>query len=282
MEQGHPSQTAHRVAKHRAMHQLLDTPRVFDDPVALRILGPRQRDALRREACRGDGPLARGLRAGMVARSRIAEDALRDAIGRGIRQYVVLGAGLDTFAYRNPYPASALQVFEVDHPSTQAWKRRLLRDAQIPLPATLRFVPVDFETQTLAERLREGGYRSDEPAFFSWLGVTMYLRRESLLSTLGFIASTPGNSVVLDHVLAPSVLGPLDRLSLKLIAWRCARLGEPWLSCLEPHALQRDLESLGFRSVEQLQAEDINALLFDGGRGKLKFRRIAQLVKAQA
>ena len=282
MQTGHPSRTAHRVAKHRAVHQLIDTPRVFDDPVALRILGTQEREALLRGAHRRDGPLSRGLRAGMVARSRLAEDALHEAVARVMRQFVVLGAGLDTFAWRNPYPASALQVFEVDHPSTQAWKRGLLDEAAMAPPVSLRFVPVDFETQTLAERLRESGYRSDEPAFFSWLGVTMYLRHDSVMSTLRFIASTPGSSVVFDHVLAPSVLGPLDRLSLRLIAWRCARLGEPWLSSFEPQALQHELTSLGFRRVEQLAAETINARLFDGGHGKLRFRGIAQLVKAQA
>ena len=282
MEAGRPSQTAYRVAKHRAMHQVLDTPRVFDDPIALRILGAADGSTLVTAARKEDSPLSRGLRAGMVARSRIAEDALHEAVKRGVRQYVVLGAGLDTFAYRNPHGAAGLRVFEVDHPATQAWKRKLLEDAGIPLPETLTFVPVDFETQTLAERLWDSGFRGDEPAFFSWLGVTMYLTRESVMSTLGFIASVPGSSVVFDHVLAPSALGPLDRLSLKLIAWRCARLGEPWFSYFEPRTLQRDLEATGFRHVEHIPADTINARLFEGGRGRLKFRRIAQLVKAQA
>lgn len=282
METGRPSQTAYRVAKHRAMHQVLDSPKVFDDPVALRILGADERSAVRREARRHDGPLSRGLRAGMVARSRIAEDALREAMQRGVRQYVVLGAGLDTFAYRNPYPAPALQVFEVDHPATQAWKRQLLDAARIPLPASLTFVPVDFETQSLADALRAGGFRTDEPAFFSWLGVTMYLTRESILATLGFIASTPGNSLVFDHLLAPATLGPLHRMALRMMAWRCARLGEPWQSFFEPQSLQRDLLAAGFRHVEHVDAREINARLFDGGRGKLKYRPVAQVVKARA
>src|SRR5262249_32483033 len=141
-----------------------------------------------------DSSFGRALRLFLVARSRCAEDALAHAVAAGVRKYVILGAGLDTFAYRNPYAAQALRVFEVDSPATQAWKRDLLRRTRIAEPASLTFVPVDFETQSLAEELRAAGFREAEPAFFSWLGVTMYLTRDAIFSTLSYVASCAAGS----------------------------------------------------------------------------------------
>jgi methyltransferase (TIGR00027 family) len=129
MREDRPSLTAYRVALSRAAHQLFDDPRVLDDPLALRIIGTQGAEELRSNRHRCAATPGRYLRAFVVARSRLAEDLLADAVQRGVRQYVVLGAGLDTFAYRNPYPVSLLEVFEVDHPATQAWKRRLLAAA---------------------------------------------------------------------------------------------------------------------------------------------------------
>ena len=140
--QGTPGRTAFRVADRRAAHQLLDRPLVFEDPLAVRIVGGRVDTK--------ESPMLRALRALMALRSRFAEDRLANASTRGIRQYVLLGAGLDTFAYRNPY---GVRVFEVDHPATQSWKRKLLEEARIVPPETVTFVAVDFEDDDLAERL---------------------------------------------------------------------------------------------------------------------------------
>src|SRR5262245_21621582 len=126
MKLDQPSATAYRVAMRRAAHQLLDEPKVLDDPVALRIVGPRAEASIRSDPRRFQSRVGRVLRAFLVARSRCAEDALKVAVAAGVRQYVVLGAGLDTFAYRNPYVAQSLRIFEVDHPATQGWKRSLL------------------------------------------------------------------------------------------------------------------------------------------------------------
>ena len=109
----------------------------------------------------------------------------------GVRQYVILGAGLDTFAYRNPYSYDDLKVFEVDHPASQKWKRQQLDAAKIPIPKNLILAPIDFENQTLADQLQEAGFKADEPSFFSWLGVTMYLNRETMMATMNYIASWP-------------------------------------------------------------------------------------------
>jgi methyltransferase (TIGR00027 family) len=192
MRADRPSLTAQRVAMSRAAHQLFDEPKVLEDPLALRIIGPESAEVLRSERSRYAAGPARHLRAFLIARSRLAEDTLADAVSRGVHQYVILGAGLDTFAYRNPHPASSLKVFEVDHPRTQAWKRGQLSSAAIAVPESLTFVPVDFETQTLADGLRCAGFRAEEPSFFSWLGVSMYLTREAVLSALGYVAALPG------------------------------------------------------------------------------------------
>src|SRR5262249_39234406 len=152
-----------------------------------------QQDQSRTEATR----LSLYLRAFVAARSRYAEDELSLAVERGARQYVILGAGLDTFAYRNPYPEGALRVFEVDYPATQVWKRARLKEVGIPLPRDLKFAPVDFEKRALSalpDGLREAGYDPNLGSFFSWLGVAPYLTVEGVMTTLRFIASAPKGS----------------------------------------------------------------------------------------
>jgi methyltransferase (TIGR00027 family) len=151
MAEGRPSETAQGAAIHRAAHQLLDVPKILDDPFALRIIGADAEASLRANPWRFQK--SRFLRAFIVLRSRYAEDGVASAVQRGIRQYVILGAGLDTFGYRNPYPGSRLRVFEVDHPATQSWKRLRLREAGMMIPDSLIFTPVDFEQQTLADGL---------------------------------------------------------------------------------------------------------------------------------
>src|SRR5580700_6523867 len=154
MQEGKFSRTAQRVAIRRAAHQLLDEPKVLDDPLALRIIGTEAAAALRSDP-KEDHVFARAFRAFMAARSRYAEDELARAVEVGVTQYVILGAGLDTFAYRNPHPG--LRVFEIDHPATQTWKREQLQSAGIAVPVGLTFVPVDFEGQTLADGLGRAG-----------------------------------------------------------------------------------------------------------------------------
>ena len=152
MQDARPSRTALRVALRRAAHQLYDArPLVLDDPIAVSILGDSYADELSRTPTRPDRPFSVALRAFLVARSRYAEDNLARAISQGVTQYVLLGAGLDTFAHRNPY--LQLRVFEVDHPATQQWKRGLLENSRLPSPANLIYGPVDLECQSLPERL---------------------------------------------------------------------------------------------------------------------------------
>ncbi len=176
MDTGAPSSTALGAAKLRAVHQILEYPRVLHDPYAIRILGPGAETELRAGLAKYQEARTRGLRAGMVLRSRYADDRFRAALARGVRQYVVLGAGLDTFAWRNQYPEHLLRIFEIDHPATQAWKRARLAEMGMAVPRALTFAPVDFERESLSEGLARAGFRTDQPAFFSWLGAAIYLR----------------------------------------------------------------------------------------------------------
>jgi methyltransferase (TIGR00027 family) len=265
MKADRPSATAYRVAMRRAAHQILDEPKVLDDPVALRIVGPRAEASIRTDPSRLQSRVGRVLRAFLVARSRRAEDALGVAVSAGVRQYVVLGAGLDTFAYRNPYAAQGLRVFEVDHPATQGWKRELLGKVRIEEPASLTFVPVDFETQTLPERLSACGFRADAPAYFSWLGVVMYLSRETVMSTLAFIAGHPaGSGITFDYLVPPSSLPFLRRIGFWIMSRRVAAAGEPWRTWFDPVRLADDLRGLGFTRLEDLDGPALDARYFGG------------------
>jgi methyltransferase (TIGR00027 family) len=266
MISGRPSLTAQRVAQSRAAHLLLDAPPpVLNDPVAVAILGAGAERSIRRQRMRFDAPPARYLRAFLVVRSRIAEEALDSALARGVRQYVVLGAGLDTFAYRNPYPHAALRVFEVDHPATQEWKRTLLAQAGIPLPASLTRVAIDFERDTLAGGLDAAGFDRSAPAFFSWLGVTMYLRAPTITATLAYIAGLPrGSTLVFDYAVPPQALAPLRRAFYRGRLLRVAAAGEPWHSFFTPAQIDADLAALGFTRREDLGPEELNARYFAG------------------
>jgi methyltransferase (TIGR00027 family) len=261
MQEGKFSRTAQRVAIRRAAHQLLDRPRVLDDPLALRIIGSEAEEALRSNP-KEDHAFSRAFRAFMAARSRYAEDELARAVAHGVRQYVVLGAGLDTFAYRNPH--SGLNVFEVDHPATQAWKREQLRAAGIAVPAALTFVPVDFERQTLADGLRQSAFDTGVAAFFSWLGVTPYLTRDACMITLSFVAKMPaGSGVVFDFAVDPALLNAGQRIALGVLSKRVAAAGEPFQLFFDPKKLQDELKGMGFHRTEFLQGKEINARYFN-------------------
>jgi len=273
MIEARPSATAQRVAMRRAAHQIIDTPRVFDDPLALRILGEKAAADLRSSAEKLQDSALRSLRAFLVARSRFAEDELAGAVSRGASQYVILGAGLDTFAYRNPFAESALRVFEVDYPATQLWKQRLLAEAGITIPSSLSYAPVDFEHQTLADGLAQAGFDPQKITFFSWLGVTPYLTRAAVMSTFAYIASTPpGGSVVFDYAVPRSTLGLLGRLAFDALARRVASAGEPFQTFFDPQDLATELPRAGFCQLEDLDANAINSRYFKDRADGLKVR----------
>ena len=243
----------------RAAHQSLDDPKVFEDPLAVVIAGEPDGQAS------AEHPYSRSLRAFIAVRSRYAEDQLADAVERGIRQCVVLGAGLDTFAYRNPWRSAGLHVFEVDHPATQEWKRAQLREAGIAIPEEMTFAAVDFERESLEEGLLTAGFDKRKPAFFSWLGVTPYLSRPAFDATIEFIASMPtGSGVVFDFAIERRLLTPTQQLALDTMAALVARAGEPFQLFFDPSALVSDLARIGFGNIEDLNCDQINARYFAG------------------
>lgn len=281
MRPDQPSATAFRVAMSRAAHQLLDRPVVMDDPIALRIVGSRGVAHIREHPRRYHSVFGRALRLILVARARCAEDALAAAVARGVDQYVVLGAGLDTFAYRNPHAPERLRVFEVDFPATQAWKRELLSRAGIAEPASLTFVPVDFERDALEAELRTAGFRADRPAFFSWLGVSMYLTRPTVTTTLAFVAKRPpGSGITFDYMTPPSRLPWMARIAFSLVSRRVASYGEPWRTFFDPGELASELRALGLEPTEDLDGPALDARYFGGKQPSLGRNRVSRVVTA--
>lgn len=263
MKEGAPSRTAYGAARRRAEHQLFDFPHVFEDPMALRILGPNAIVAIMLGSLNAYLPRVRRLRAFIAARSRYAEDQLVNAVASGTAQYVVLGAGLDTFAYRNSSSGCALRVFEVDHPDTQAWKKRCLAEAAISVPSSLTFVPLDFERQRLGTELKKAGFRLNEPAFFSWLGVTPYLTREAVSATFSLVHSfCPDNAIAFDYARPRQASSGDETIAFDALSARVGRAGEPFRGFFEPEALACDLKTIGFRRVAAPTADQINGLYF--------------------
>jgi methyltransferase (TIGR00027 family) len=254
VQTGQPSHTARGAAAYRAIHQTLDGGVIFSDPFAARILDDETRSLLDQTAA--DQSL-RPWRLFIAARSRFSEDTLAACVDRGVRQVVVLGAGLDTFSLRNPHAGQGVRVFEVDYPATQHWKRERLKQAGLAVPASLTFVPVDFERQSLGDGLMAAGFQADSPAFFQWLGVVPYLTREAVSLTLDFIAGVPESEVVFDYA-EPFENYPADRrVHVMEVAAQAAARGEPWLSLFDPAELSKMLRNKGFGIVEDLGLAEI-------------------------
>jgi methyltransferase (TIGR00027 family) len=225
--------------------------------------------------------VGRDARAFMAVRSRYSEDQLAIAVAQGITQYVILGAGLDTFAYRNPYPS--LRVFEADIPATQALKRAMLAEAGINEPESLTFVPLDLEHHTLAEDLAEAGFDPARPAFFGWLGVIPYLTLTTFRATLSTIARLPAATAVsFDYTLAPGSLSQAGRTAFDALAGRVAKAGEPFQLFFTPRTMASELRQAGFHRFEQLNYEQLNELYFKERADGLKLSavRLAMLVTA--
>ncbi|MBV9773763.1 MAG: class I SAM-dependent methyltransferase [Gemmatimonadetes bacterium] len=282
MREGEGSRTAERVAARRAVHQILDDPVVFADPLAWAVLRPAAAQRLREDPRQLDrSPAGRFLRAFLAARSRLAEDRLRDAVARGVRQYVVVGAGLDTFAYRNPHADAGLRVFEVDHPATQAVKRARLADAGVSVPESVAFVPADLASVPLGAALRGTGFDPSTPSFFSWLGVVPYLERQAIRATLESVASLPAEAtLVFDYGAPPPWYRWLTRLALRRMGERVAAAGEPWKTFFRPAELLRELHGAGFRSVEDLGPGELNRRYFAGRRDGLRVGGVGHVVVA--
>jgi methyltransferase (TIGR00027 family) len=271
LRQGKPSITAQGAAEGRAAHQLLDRPLIFEDRLALRILGKEGEAKLRSDLANHQAPLMRALRGQFVGRSRYAEDALAAAVGGGTRQYVVLGAGLDTYAYR--HTGSAVRVFEVDHPATQAWKRERLAEVGIDVPTSLSFAPFDFGVQGLPDGLSKAGFDKREPTFVACLGVSYYLQAEAFHETLRWVASLAGSSELAFDFMPPQAqLSAQGRAAFEQVAAMVASHGEPVRSSFEPRQLSDRMLRLGFREAEVMTADEVNARSFEPVGSELRMR----------
>jgi methyltransferase (TIGR00027 family) len=278
LREGQPSHTARGAAAYRALHQTLDGGAIFSDPFAGRILDDETR--ARRDEIAAK-PSLRPMRLFIAARSRFSEDTLSACVARGVRQIVVLGAGLDTFALRNPHESQGVRVFEVDYPATQTWKRERLKQAGLAVPASLTFAPVDFERQSLADGLAASGFQAGRPAFFQWLGVVPYLSRDAISVTLDFIADVPGSAVVFDYA-EPFANYPAGRReNVMALAASAAARGEPWLSLFDPAEVSDMLRAKGFGVVEDLGLAELTERFYGTLKQGIVIRPGGHVVRAQ-
>ncbi|MGA3223687.1 MAG: SAM-dependent methyltransferase [Acidobacteriaceae bacterium] len=254
MKPNEPSRTALMIARQRAAHQVLDHGSILYDPFAMKILREQEKDVLQ---FANQHPLASIGRLITTARSRIAEDALSRAVERGVRQVVILGAGLDTFALRNPHGAQQIRIYEVDHAATQAWKRQRLGEAQIALPPWLILVPVDFERDDLGEKLVAAGFEQNLPAFFTWLGVVPYLTEDAIGRTLNYMSSIQNSEVVFDYTEPPEAFSEEMRETVTKRTEQLEKIGERWASRFEPAGMAAILRSHGFCAIEDISFQEI-------------------------
>ncbi len=253
VNEGSFSATAFGTAVMRARHQS-ENPRILSDPIVGRLLTvippPAPPAGLGGNVPERLGNLKPSV---FVVRSRYAEDELALAAERGVRQYVILGAGLETFAFRQPDYGVHLTIYEVDHPLTQQWKREALGRAGIQVPANTRWAALNFEQQTLGQGLAVAGFDPTRPAFFSWLGVTQYLTPAAINATLAFVGALPkGTTIVLTFVLPDSELRGDDLATAVGSARVAAAFGEPWLTRFHPEQIIEVARSLGFSEIEHL------------------------------
>jgi methyltransferase (TIGR00027 family) len=283
------SRTALAAAFYRAQHHLHDEPKLLDDPYAHRLLSPAEMSAFTERCVRnglelgvppGDPQtvLARTLRqvtaaAHVLVRARYTEDRLRTAVARGVSQYVIVGAGLDTFALRRADLRDRVRVFELDHAQSQATKRHRLMAAGLAEPPNLHFGAVDFERESVATALGRLPFRLDQPAVFAWLGVTMYLTRAAIEATWRAMrnVAAPGSELVFDFI-HPDALSDTPSLPMRKTLERARGIGEPIITALNPSTLGTELNAAGWTLVEELDATEIDRRYFvtrtDGYRAR--------------
>jgi methyltransferase (TIGR00027 family) len=260
-----PSQTALTAAAARAAHLIVDSaPVIFADTLASSLLGEQADELIGYHRAHGTHLVLSTARAQATCRSRYTEDRLARAAGRGITQYVILGAGLDSFAYR-PGLAARVRVFEVDHPATQEWKRGRLSSAGVPVPDGVAFAGVNFESGSLARGLGQAGFDPSQPALVSWLGVTMYLTGEAISRTLTEISGfAAGTELITDYMLPAGLRDETGTAYAELVMPVAAERGEPWLSFFAPDDMAALLERHGFGMVGHVRQRDsVDAALWD-------------------
>lgn len=282
MESGKHSYMAEGSAYLRAVHMELDgEPKILDDPLAATLLGSDFTDRLATDRERLNKPALIKARSLIIMRSRFAEDELSAAIDRGVTQYVLLGAGLDTSPYRAGHPSQPIQTFEIDHPDTQRWKLERLNAAGIRIRDNLQHVAVDFEKDSLGERLAAHGFDSKQPTFFSWLGVSYYLNRESVLDIFRFVSRLPSPSqLVFDFVMSDSEINDTERDAMKNITELVEKYGEPWLCRFGPAELEQTLHEIGFDRTVHFSHAQATEKYFEGRTDGLHLDFTTQMMSA--
>jgi methyltransferase (TIGR00027 family) len=259
-----PSQTAITTAAARSLHREEPPPWVLDDHLALGLAGDEGVSITRRLRDELSAEDLLAFSRWLCVRARLAEDVVERAVAAGKRQYAILGAGLDSFAYRRPDLLARLRVFEVDHPASQGWKRERLAELGVELPANLVFAPIDFETQTLRAGLLAAGFDFAAGAVFSWIGVTMYLTLAAIEATLETVAACPPESrIVLSYNLPPSVLQGQGLAMQRRMSRLAGGMGEPWISFFTSGEAEALLRSCGFGDVEHFGPAEAIRTYFD-------------------
>ncbi|HEX6471478.1 MAG TPA: SAM-dependent methyltransferase [Streptosporangiaceae bacterium] len=301
LNNGEPSFTAMAAAAARAAHLIVDDePLIFRDTLAYAMLGDRAEEFVQYHRTQGEHIVLAGARAVVTTRARYTEDRLALAAARsdGIAQYVIIGAGLDTFAHRTGGLAAGVRVFELDHPATQEWKRARLDGAGIDPPADpahLTYIPVDLEAESPVEALLrsrldggpdagpDAGFDAARPALFSWLGVTMYLTRDAIARTFAAIAGSlaPGTEVIVDHLLPEPLRDQAGRMYADMIMPESARRGEPWLTSLGPREMAELVAAHGLEVVEQVRQRDAVAAALWNRSDPLRPNELFALTRAR-
>lgn len=265
-----PDSTAVRVALWRAMHVQIDSsPHVLEDEIGLQLVSPdpnwRERPDMHPQG-------TRGYRASIVGRARYIEDLVTEQLAKGINQYVILGAGLDSFAQRRPELASQLRIFEVDQPGTQEWKRRRLLELGFGIPNHLRLVPVNFEAgESWLEKLTTNGFDANQPAVIASTGVAMYLTKEANFMTLRQIASlAPGSTLAMTFMLPLELIDPEERPEHKMLHERARASGTPFISFFEPSEIMELARKAGFKNAKHVSRDNIVERYFAGRPDGLK------------
>lgn len=275
-----PSASAWMTATLRAAHQVFDTPLILGDPNATRIIGARHAEQLLADAERLRHPLSLAMRTTMVVRARLAQDMLEQAGRRAVRQHVILGAGLDTYAWRTDHVAGT-RVWEVDLPAMQQWKQACLTAAGMAVPAALTFVAADFNADAVIAALERHGFDSNAPASFSWLGVSMYLAPEHVMRLLHDVANcAPGSSIVFDYRVPDQALTPSEQQGLQVVASMLAAQGEALVSSFMPQQLEHMLRQLGFGKVEHFGPQELTQRYLQGRSDRLQLSGIFRMIAA--
>jgi methyltransferase (TIGR00027 family) len=281
MQPGRPSQTLLGAAIRRAQHQLLDIPLILNDPIAVRLVPEAEEPGILPEFGANSEQISALFRALFAMRSRYAEDRLAVAARRGVRQYVMIGAGLDTFPWRQPDFARDMQIFAVDHRASLAWTHHRLRECGLGRPSNLVHVPIDLRKESVSEQLAACGFNLDAPGFCSLLGVTQYIHRPSIDTLFRFVGSLKATSEIVFSFVPPD--DELDGLDFDIVLRteaRASRLGEPWTMRLQPRKLMQELNQIGFADVFHLTPQLAQLCYFAGRPDRLRAPKWEQMIAA--